>query len=132
MHGFQSNGTLFLGRTNVQRTHIVQSVRQLDKDDAQVLGHGKEHLAQIADAGLLLGLEGNIQLGNAVHDVRYVGTKLFPYVIQGHSVGAILHGIVQECGADRICIQLALVHNGGHGDGMDDIILPGNTLLAAV
>ena len=38
---------LFLGTHVLQSTHIVQTVRQLDQDDPDILCHGEEHLAEV-------------------------------------------------------------------------------------
>ena len=132
VHGLQGDGTLFLGRANVKGAHIMETVGKLYENNAKILGHCQEHLTQITDAGLLLGLEGNIQLGHAVYDIGNVRTKLSAHILQGNAVGAILHRIVEKSGANGICIQLTFVHDGSHSYGVDNIIFPGNTLLAAV
>ena len=36
---------LFRRRHELQRTHIVEPVRQFDNDHADILCHGKEHLS---------------------------------------------------------------------------------------
>ncbi len=41
-----------------QRAHIVQTVRQLDHDHPDILGHGQKHLPQILRLHLQLGIRG--------------------------------------------------------------------------
>ena len=47
---------LFLGRHELKRAHIVQTVCQLDQNDTDVLCHGQKHLTQIPGLHVLLGL----------------------------------------------------------------------------
>ena len=49
----QGDATLLGGRQRVERAHIVQTVAQLDEDDASVPRHGDEQLAEVL--GLLFG-----------------------------------------------------------------------------
>ena len=52
-----------------QRAHVVQAVGQLDDDDADVLGHRHEHLAQVLDLRVFLRLVRDArQLGDAVDE----------------------------------------------------------------
>ena len=39
-----------------QRAHIVQTIRQFDHNDADILRHGEEHLTQILCLHLQLGI----------------------------------------------------------------------------
>ena len=77
--------------------HIVRAVGQLDEDDADVLGHGHEHLAQVLH--LLLFLAGVLharQLGDALDQIRDRGGEL-----------------LGDLGIGRIGILDAVVHEGG-------------------
>jgi hypothetical protein len=41
------NALLFLGRKEAERAHVVQPVRKLHHNDANVVDHGEEHFADI-------------------------------------------------------------------------------------
>ena len=41
----------------LQRAHVVQAVGELDQDDADVVDHGQEHLAEVLGLALLGGGE---------------------------------------------------------------------------
>jgi hypothetical protein len=63
----------------LQGAEVVQAVRQLDDDDAHVLRHGDEHLAEVLGP-LLLPLEvGELvelaDLGLPLHDAAHGGPK---------------------------------------------------------
>ena len=50
------NPLLALRRLVLQRAHIVQTIRQFDHNDADILRHGEEHLTQILCLHLQLGI----------------------------------------------------------------------------
>ena len=62
----------------LQRTHVVQTVCQLDEDHADIFCHGKEHFSQVLCLHLDLILRpGQLgQLGNTIYQKRYLRTKL--------------------------------------------------------
>ncbi|GHG65432.1 hypothetical protein GCM10018980_57150 [Streptomyces capoamus] len=109
--------------------HVVQAVRELDDQDARVLGHRHDHLAHG------LGLRGLaeldlVQLGDAVdeegHGVAEVAAELVQAVL------GVLDGVVQQprhqCG--RIHAQLG--EDGGDGERVRDVRVAALALLAAV
>ena len=68
-----------------QSAHVVQAVGQLDDNDADILAHGNEHLA---DGGRLLIGEGfhldARDLGDAVDQLRHVRAELLLDQLAGH------------------------------------------------
>ena len=56
LHGFQRLVALLALGQELEGTGIVQSVGQLDQDNADILRHGEEHLAQVLELLLLLGV----------------------------------------------------------------------------
>ena len=111
----------------------MQAVGELDEDDAQILAHREEHLAQVLDAFLLLCLKRNVdEFGHAVYDFRDVAAELAADHRQIVVPGAVLDDVVEEGGADRVGVQLQIGHNLGDGDRMDDIRLARAAHLPAV
>ena len=43
----EGDALLFVRAEGPERAHVVEPVAELDEDDADVLGHGEEHLAQV-------------------------------------------------------------------------------------
>ncbi len=117
IHGLQRGLALLLGRTRVQRAHIMKSVGELDDDDADILAHRHKDLADILRLLFLLGIERNLtDLGHAVHHDRHVLAEFLPYLVQCRF--GILHHVVKKRGADRIRIHEIVQQNGRHGQRM--------------
>ena len=111
------DATILLERR--QGAHVVQAVGQLDDDDADVLAHGNEHLA---DSGRLLVGEGfhlNARdLGDAVDQLRHVRAELLLDQLAGH-VG-VLHRVVQKRRAQRFHVHAQIGQDDGHLHRMRD------------
>ena len=96
-----------LGRQRRERPHVVQPVGELDEDDADVLGHRDEHLAQVV--GLLLGerLELDLaELGDAVDEVGDLVAEALADLVE-RDVG-VLDDVVQQRGLERGGVQVQL------------------------
>ena len=110
----------------------METVRQFDQDDADILGHGHEHLPQVLrlHLDLVLVVIQLGQLGDAVHKMGHVRPKLLLQLGKGHS--RILHHVVKEGCSDGLLIHLQVCQDNGNAEGMDDIGLPGAALLAGM
>ena len=131
LHGLQGLLLLLGVGLVLEGAHIVQPVAQLDEDDPHVLGHGHEHLAQVLH---LLVLPGGIlhpgELGDALHQVGDLGGEQPGDVVVG-GVG-VLNAVVEQGRDDGVLVQLQLVDDLRHGDGVDDIGLPAFAQLGPV
>ena len=56
--GLARDAQLLVDGQRAQRAHVVQPVGELDEDDADVLRHGQEHLADVLGLLLLVGPRG--------------------------------------------------------------------------
>ena len=64
-------------RQMLQRHHVVEAIRQLDEDYANVLRHGHDHLAEVLGLLLLRRLEGHLtELRDSVDEVRHILAEL--------------------------------------------------------
>ena len=109
----------------------MQAVGKFDDDDADVLGHGEEHLAQ--RERLLLVHAIDFDVGELGHAVDKLGHRLTEQArdISKRGLG-ILDSIVQQRGAHHIAVHLEVGQNDGHLDGMVDVHLARAALLVAV
>ena len=94
----------------------MQSVRQLDQNDPDILGHGKKHLAQVlrlpfqllripVPVTAVVSVEIDLlQLRDTIHQKRHVRAKLLLDLLICHD--CVFHHIVQKSRHDRLLIQL--------------------------
>ena len=114
-----------------QRTHVVQTVGQLDDDDANILGHRHEHLAQVLDLRVFLRLIRNPR------EFRYAFDQPRDLVaeLRGDLFARdrrIFDDVVQQRGGDRLVVHLELGQNAGDREGMLDVRLARSPALALV
>ncbi len=120
LHRLQRLGALLLWRLIGHRAHVVRAVGDLDEDDADVLGHGHEHLAQVLH--LLVFLAGVLharQLGDALHDVRDGGAEFLGDIVMRE--GSVLDHVVQQRRHDGVLVQTHVHRNIGRGDTVSHI-----------
>ncbi len=89
--------------------------------------HREEHLAQILELLLLLGVAQHAQAGNAVDELRDRRAELVLDLLVAEF--GVLDAVMQECGADGIGIETHLDHDLRDRDRMDDIRLAVAALL---
>ena len=111
--------------------HVVQAVGELDQQDAQVLAHRQEELAQVLGRALVLGQRLDLrQLGDAVDQPGDLGAEvLLDFLDHGER---ILDRVVEQGGDDRLLVELEFGHQAGHLDRMAEIGIAAGTLLGAV
>ena len=114
-----------------KRAHVMQAVGELNDDDADVLGHGEEHLAQRKRLLLVHAVDFDVgELGHAIDELGHRIAK------QAGNIGerglSILDGIVQQRGAHHIAVHLEIGQNDGNLDGMVNVHLARAALLVAV
>mmetsp|Transcript_35693 Transcript_35693/g.75203 ORF Transcript_35693/g.75203 Transcript_35693/m.75203 type:complete len:436 (-) Transcript_35693:947-2254(-) len=125
---------LLLGLHVAQRAHVVQPIGELDDDDAIIVRHGHEHLAEVL--GLLVGVVGEGELGKlghlglALHNVLDLLAEHGLDLLEGE-VG-VLDGIVKEAGHDGLGVHSHPREEEGHLHGMDDEGFPRLAHLAPV
>ena len=124
---------VLLLRTHIfERPHIVQPVGQLDDDDADILRHREEHLAQVLRLNLdLVDLVVDLaELCDAVNKKGDVVAELLADVLD--RLRRILDDIVQYAGRDRLLVHLEVRKNNADIERMNDIRLAGFSLLVLV
>lgn len=118
-------------RHRADGAHVVQPVGQLDQDDADVVDHRQHHLLEIRR--LLFGprREGEVsQLAEAIDQARNRVAELFAQGLERYL--GILQHIVQQGGDDAVRVERELGHRPGNRQGMVDVGLAAQALLALV
>ena len=132
IQGFPGDCYAAVFRLETEGAHVVQAVRQLDQHDADIPGHGKDHLAQGFGLGLLpVGKVQFIQLGDAVHQVGDFLAEFRPDGFQRDAF-AVFHRIVQEAGRNRGRVDHEIRQDGRDKAGVRKIRLPGLADLPVV
>ena len=115
----------------VERTHVVQPIGELDQDDAHVLRHREQHLAEALGLRILARRELDlVELGNAVD---HVGDRLAERGLElGLGDGGVLHHVVQQRGGETLRVEAPLREDAGDRQRVRDVRLAGLAELAAV
>ena len=107
LHGLQCGNTTLVVRLDLQGAHIMQSIAQLNENDANVLVHGKQHFAQVFDMRLFLVLDlERHDLGKTVNELCYILAEQLFDLLEVGLISAILNRVMQKGGADGIRVKL--------------------------
>ena len=122
---------LTLDRKELQRPHVVQTVGELDEDDARILGDREQQLAVVLDLTVLRRIERQVaDLRQPVDDLGDFLSE-FALDIGDGDVGVFDHVVDQRRGdGDRV--QLEVDENLRDLDAVVHICVAGETLLPFV
>ena len=107
------------------------AVSQLDENDADILHHRHNHLAEVLCLRFFLVTEFQlIQLRNAFDQLRHAFTKqLFHVLVSGR---CIFDHVMQQRGHEGFMVELHFRQNTGYGNRMGDIRLTAGACLSLV
>ena len=109
----------------------MQAVGELDDDHADVLGHRQEHLAQVLDLGVFLGLVRNArEFRHAFDQLATSSPNCAGDLFAGDR--RILDDVVQQRCRDRLRVHLQLGENARDRQGVLDVRLARGAALALV
>ena len=98
--GLARDAQLLLGGQRPERAHVVEPVGELDEDDADVLRHREEHLADVLGLLLLVAERAELrELRDAVDEVRDVRPEPLLEVVD--RVLGVLGDVVEQRRLDR-------------------------------
>jgi hypothetical protein len=118
-------------RQVMQRPHVVQPVGQLDEDDADVVHHGEQHLAEVLRLPLLARRERiALILVTPSTTWAHVGPEQLLDALDGRQ--SVLDDVVEQPGGDRDGVQLHVGQEVGDGERVDEVWLSGMADLALV
>ena len=119
-----------LGRVldEVERAHVVQTVRELHQKHADVLRHREQELPEV------LGLRGLgrlklelVELGDAVDEASHHGPEEARDLLDRGA--GVLHRVVEQSRRDRGAVELEAGQDAGHLDGVVEIGIAGRSEL---
>src|SRR5215207_8524305 len=115
----------------LERAHVVEPVGQLDEDDAHVVHHREEHLADVLGLLLLARLVADVgEFREAVHEVRDL---LAEGVADDLGVDErVLDHVVQEPRGDRDLVEAHVGEDVGDFQGVHEVGLAGGARLPLV
>ena len=120
LHRFKRFYALLFGGLIGHRAHVVQTVGNLDENDADVLGHGHEHLAQVLHLFVLFaGVLHTGQLRDALDDVRNRRAELAGDVGVGEV--RVLNHVVQQRRDYRVLVKPHVDGDVRRGDAVRHI-----------
>ncbi len=117
----------------------MKAVGELDQDDPDVLDHREEHLAQVLGLHFLLRcrLVGVVrreldllQLCHPVDEQGDIGAELLLNLL--FCIDGVLHDVVEKACRNRLLVHLQVCQDDGDIERMDDVGLPGLSLLSLV
>src|SRR5206468_3526200 len=131
VHGLSRYALLLFRWERRERSHVVESVAELDDHDAQVVGHREEHLSDVLGLMLVARLAGKArQLRDAVDETADLLAELAPHVLDG--LRGVLGHVMQERRRDRRRIHAELRDEHRDRGRVRDVRLAGHALLAFV
>jgi hypothetical protein len=131
VEGLARDAVALVRRHHPERAHVVKAIGQLDEHDADVVDHRQHHLLQVGR--LLLGARIEVQMGELAQAVDEARDRLAEFLLDVHprDVGVFQH-IVQQRGHDAVAVEREFGHRAGDRQGMGDVGLAGEALLALV
>ena len=118
-------------RQVVQRPHVVEPVGELHQDDADVVHHRQQHLAEVLRLPLLARRERNrAELGDPFDDVGDVGAEQLLDPLDRRL--GVLDDVVEEAGGDRHDVELHVGEQVRDLERMHQVGLPGMAHLSLV
>ena len=115
----------------LDRAHVVQAIRELDRDHARIVGHRHDHLAVVVRLGLLAGLELDPrQLRHPLDQLRDLAAELGAKIVE-LDVRVLDHVVQKRC-SDRLLVEAQLRQELGHRPRVPDELLARPPELALV
>ena len=111
-------------------SHVVESVSELDQNDADVFRHGQGHLLEIFGLGFGAGLEDDFELAHAIHQFCYFFVELFGQ--QMFRDTGVFNYVVQQCRHQALVVHMHAGQNRCDCKGMGNVGFAGAAFLPVV
>ena len=126
---FASNAAALVRAHGIERAHVVQTVGELDQDDADIARHGQQHFSKAF--GLLLRFCGEVKavkLGKPVDEIADLIAELLDQFLLGDTL--VFHDIVQKRRTQSVDVKLPARADLGYGNRVRDVRGAAGTELA--
>ncbi len=132
LHGLERDAAALLWRLDeMQGLHVVQTVRQLHQQDADVVRHRQHQLAEVLSMLGIVGLQFEArELGDAVHQAADLGAEQLLDLLERRL--GVFHGVVKQAGDDRGGVELQPGQDLGDAERMGEVGIAGSAGLRAV
>jgi hypothetical protein len=115
----------------MKRAHVVEAIRELHQEHADVARHREQHLAEALRLAVLARAE--VDLAELGHALDEEGNLLAELLGELHARRRrVLDHVVQQRGADAGGVEVELGDDAGDADRMDEIGVPRATQLTLV
>src|SRR3974390_119605 len=131
IHRFPRDALLLYGFEEFERAHVVQPVSELHQDDANVVDHGEEHLANVFSLTRFRGH--HVEAANfrhALDEPRHFRTE--PFLDAGDWKFGVFDDVVKQRGGKRGGVKTHVRKNVGYFQQMSDVRVAGASELVAV
>src|SRR5258708_4418652 len=120
VQGFAGDALLFARLQVFKRAHIVQAIRKLDDDHANIIDHGQKHFANAFSLARLGSHDVEpADFGDAFHQARDFDTEAF--FNSRDRIFGVLDGVVKKRGGQRGSIETHIRKNVGNFQEMGEI-----------
>ena len=103
----------------LERARIVQTVHQLDDEDADVFCGRRKELAERFRVPLKSAIPQGPELGHAFDEREHIRPEVFRYLFRLHA--RVLDSIVQEPCRDGLCVQPRVRQKKAHFGGVCEV-----------
>ena len=128
---FAGDATSLGGTHAIEGAHVVQTIGELDEDDAQVGGHRQQHLAEVLRLRFLVRAEFHlVELGEPVHQLGGDLAESLGHLLLGDE--GVLHDVMEERGDQRLGVELPVGHDVGDGHRVRNVGVAADAVLTMV
>lgn len=129
VQGLFGDALLLLKAEVFERSHVVESICELNDDDSNVCDHREQHLADVLSLMIFAVCEFDfVQLGDTFDDMSDLLPEPVSNLLSGN-IG-VLNGVVQKTSCDRRRIHLQIGEYLGDLKRMNDVGFAGGAELA--
>ena len=131
LQGLPADAAALLLFHHPEGLHVVEAVAQLHQQDAHILAHGHQQLADILRVEQVPVREGQLaHLGEAVHDVGHFLPELGLHLGLGHQ--GVFHHVVEHAAGHAHGVQPPVRQALGHRQGVEEVGLAALSQLGGV
>jgi hypothetical protein len=131
IHRLLSYALALFGSQVVKGPHVMQTVREFNENDTDVLDHRQQHLSDVFGLLLFVGNRANLRnFGQAIDKQCYFVAEIFANCIEVNE--RVFNNVVKQTGRDRHFVKPHVCQYIGNLKRMYEIRFPGSPCLTLV